>query len=574
MPTVPDAGLAAQCLALFGLTIAYENAALIAAAYLIVEHQAPSIPIAMSVITGFIVGDSLIYGLGAAAGRVPLVRRWIGGDKMIHPRRWLEKHLVALVVVARVFPGPGVLFPTFVAAGAVGVPFWRFARITALASVIYVPLVLLIIVTFGATIVTRLGWAAWVALILMLLIVGAGPWTQKWSRWQLAFLDRIQLDASRVPWLDRITHRGMPGLSNLRAHASVAEHIPPILFYIPMVLQWLGLAIQYRSLTLPTVANPLIKAGGTFGESKLSCLDQVQGEQRKWLAPYAALFRSQERTPTEELATALARMTKADLAFPVVAKPDIGWHGYGVRLVPDPDSLRAYIEAFPVGETIILQQNIPYDGEAGVFYVRLPGEAKGRVSSLTLRYFPYVVGDGCSPVRELIRREPRADWKAKLHLGERKDHRGFASERPDYVPAAGEVVRLSFIGSIRVGGLYRDGRMYITPDLERRFDEIARSMPEFFFGRFDVRFKSIEQLQQGEDFAIIEINGAGSEIIHVWDPNTKFAEVYRTLFTYQKTLFKIGADNRSRGFKPISLTEFFRCVRRQSGLSSKYPPSS
>ena len=574
MPTVPDAGLAAQCLALFGAAIAYENAALIAAAYLIVEQQAPSIPITMSIIAGFIVGDSLIYGLGAATGHVPLVRRWVGSEKMIHPRRWLEKHLVALVIVARVFPGPGVLFPTFFAAGAVGVPFWRFARTTALASVIYVPLVLLIIVTFGATIVTRLGWAAWLALILILVVVGTGPWTQKLSRWQLAFLDRIQLDASRVPWLGRITHRGMPQLSDLKAHASVAEHIPPLLFYIPLVLQWLGLAVRYRSLTLPTVANPLIKTGGIFGESKVACLDQVQGEQRKWLAPYVTVRRAQDRAPVEEWATALTRMKEAGLAFPIVAKPDIGWHGVGVRLVPDPDRLRTYIEAFPVGETIILQQNIPYDGEAGIFYIRQPNAAEGHVTSLALRYFPYVVGDGRSTIRDLIHREPRAGWKADFHLGERKDHRGFASECPDYIPAEGEVVRLAFIGSIRAGGLYRDGRMYIRPALERRVDEIARSMPEFYFGRFDIRFKSIDRLEQGEDFAIIEINGAGSEVIHVWDPNTKFSEVYKTLFDYQTTLFRIGADNRARGFKPVSLMEFFRCARRQTTLSAKYPPSS
>ena len=115
---------------------------------------------------------------------------------------------------------------------------------------------------------------------------------------------------------------------------------------------------------------------------------------------------------------------------------------------------------------------------------------------------------------------------------------------------------------------------YLTPALERRFGEIARSIPEFYFGRFDIRFKSIELLQEGEGFAIIEINGAGAEVIHVWDPNTKFTEVYKTLFAYQKTLFQIGAKNRSRGFKPMSLREFFRCVRKQNTLISQYPPSS
>ena len=574
MPPLNDMGLAAQCLALFAVAIVYENTALVGAGFLIFEYEAPVVPLAISVTAGIITGDWLIYALGAAARRLPLMRRWIVGEKAIRSRRWMENHLVALVIVARIFPGPGVLFPTFAAFGGVGLPFWRFARVTALVALIYTPLVLLVIVTYGAAIATKFGWIAWAVLLLMLLIVATGPWAQRWSRWQLAFLDRIHLDASRAPWLDRITHRGMPRLSDLQAHVSIAEHIPPILFYVPLVLQWFGLAVRYRCLTLPTVANPNIKGGGMLGESKISYLDQVRDEQRKWLAPYIYFNRIVGRILAAELEAALAQMSGAGLTFPVVAKPDIGWHGYGVRLVTDPEGLRAYIEAFPIGETIILQQNIPYDGEAGVFYIRHPGEAEGRVSSITLRYFPYVVGDGRATVRQLIHREPRANWKADLHLGELKQHRGFASEQPDDIPAAGEIVRLAFIGSIRVGGLYRDARAYLTPALERRFGEIARSIPEFYFGRFDIRFKSIELLQEGEGFAIIEINGAGAEVIHVWDPNTKFTEVYKTLFAYQKTLFQIGAKNRSRGFKPMSLREFFRCVRKQNTLISQYPPSS
>lgn len=567
-------GLIGQCLALFVAAIAYENIAIVAAAYFIVEHNAPALPVALAVFMGIVTGDWLIYGLGAAARRFPLVRRWLEGETASRSRRWLEDHLVTLVIAARLFPGPGVLFPTFAAFGGLGIPFWRFARVTAVTAALYTPVLLLLVVTFGATVATWIGWSAWVVLVLVFMITLAGPWTLRLSRWQWALLEQIHLDAAAVQWLDKLTHRGMPPLAGLRAHASIAEHIPPPLFYVPLVLQWIGLGIRYRSIMLPTVANPHIELGGLFGESKVSYLDQVQGKERKWLAPYTALVRGRNVLASADLETALARMSEAGVGFPVVAKPDIGWRGYGVRLVPDADALHAYIDAFPAGACLILQKSIDYDGEAGVFYVRQPDEAHGRIPSLTLRYFPFVIGDGQSTVRELIRREPRANWKAHLHLGARPGHRGFASERLDQVPAAGEIFRLAFIGSNRVGGLYRDARAHITPEIERCFDAISRTMPEFYIGRYDIRFASLERLRQGQDFAIIEINGAGAEAIHVWDPNMGLGEAYRTLFAYQETLFQIGAKNRNRGFEPASVTQFFGAIRKQRALIPRYPPSS
>ncbi|WP_284274182.1 VTT domain-containing protein [Mesorhizobium huakuii] len=567
-------GFVGPYLALFVTAIAYENVAILAAAYLIIEHEASALPVTLIVLTGIVTGDWLIYGLGAAARHFPVVRRWLGGERAIRSRRWLDDHLLTLVIAARLFPGPGVLFPTFAAFGGLGIPFWRFARATVITAAFYTPLVLLLVVSFGSAVATRVGWSARVFLVAALVVAAAGPWTQRLSRWIWALLEQIHLDASAVRWLGQFTHRGMPRLADLRAHGSIAEHIPPPLFYVPLVLQWIGLGVRYRSFTLPTIANPNIELAGLLGESKVSYLDQIQGEERKWLAPYLSLVRGPNVPAAADVKAALFQMSEVGLHFPIVAKPDIGWRGYGVRLIQDADELNTYVDGFPRGARLILQKTIDYDGEAGVFYLRQPDEPHGRVPSLTLRYFPFVVGDGHSTVRELVDKEPRANWKAQLHLGMRSQHRGFASEQLDQVPAAGEIFRLAFIGSNRVGGLYRDASAYITPELERCFDTISRAMPEFYIGRYDIRFASIDRLQQGQDFAIIEINGAGAEAIHVWDPNMGLGEVYRTLFTYQETLFQISAKNRDRGFTPASMSQLLRAIRKQNALIRRYPPSS
>jgi hypothetical protein len=150
---------------------------------------------------------------------------------------------------------------------------------------------------------------------------------------------------------------------------------------------------------------------------------------------------------------------------------------------------------------------------------------------------------------------------------------GFADEDLDQVPQEGELIRLSFIGSLRVGGLYRNASHLITPELTDRFDKIARSMPEFYFGRFDVRFESTEKLMKGEGLNIIEINGAGAEAIQAWDPNVGLFTLYREFFRSYKLLFRIGNVNRARGFKPMPLRAFLKAIRHQNRLISQYPPA-
>ena len=109
-----------------------------------------------------------------------------------------------------------------------------------------------------------------------------------------------------------------------------------------------------------------------------------------WLAEFVTFHRNGEDTQAD-LIKAISLIEEKGLSFPIVAKPDIGWNGYGVRLVEDSNNLHKYIASFPSGEKMMLQRPVHYDGEAGVFYVRIPGEDSGRLYSITLRYFPYVI---------------------------------------------------------------------------------------------------------------------------------------------------------------------------------------
>lgn len=259
-------------------------------------------------------------------------------------------------------------------------------------------------------------------------------------------------------------------------------------------------------------------------------------------------------------------MDAAGIAYPAVAKPDIAWRGYGCRLIEDRAALAAYLAAFPAGASLLLQEYVAHEGEAGVYYVRKPGEARGEITSLTFRYYPFVVGDGRSTLGDLIRTDARLARKARMHFAA---HRSRLGE----IPARGETVRLALVGSNRVGGLYVDAARHITPALAARFDAIAAALAEFHFGRFDVRFSCVEQLEAGDGFVIIEINGAGAEAIQVWDPDYRLGEVYRVLFRQQALMFEVAAANRARGYRPMRARDLVRLQRRQYRLNSTYPPS-
>jgi len=337
------------------------------------------------------------------------------------------------------------------------------------------------------------------------------------------------------------------------------EFLPSWVTYGPVVLQWIALGLRYGDLSLPTAANPHITTGGLCGESKTAILDLVQGEARNWLADYATMV-----TGNADAMEARAAMQRAGLKLPLVIKPDIGCNGTGVQLVEDDSALDETLASFPRGVKLVLQRLIPWQGEAGIFYIRHPRDGAGHISSLTLKYAPSVTGDGVSSLRTLILTDPRHGKLSHLYLAR-------LAGGLDQVPEAGEHVRLVFAGNHCKGSIFRNGAAEITPALTARIDAIARAMPDFCFGRIDVRYHSLHALRNGQGFSIIEINGVGSEATHIWDPSTRLREVFAAQFHHYRAAFEIGRENRRRGAKPSGVATMWRDWRTQGRLMASYP---
>lgn len=361
-------------------------------------------------------------------------------------------------------------------------------------------------------------------------------------------------------------HKGMPPLDLGDQPISMFEFWPAKIFYIPVAFYWLYLSLRHRGLTLPTAANPTFPLGGLVGESKAAVMANLQGKAKERFADHVCFTRGEEVALDEDLEEALAAVEAAGLSMPFVAKPDMGCRGAGVRLIKSRNQLANYLKMFPCGRCIIFQQYIPYEAEAGIFYVRPQGAKEGRIISLTLKYFPHIFGDGTSMVKDLILADPRAGKLSHLYLPRHSD-------RLDHVLAKGEPMRLAFTGSHSRGAIFRNGNAWITEEMRVAFDEVADGIPGFCFGRFDARFPSLEELQVGGTFHLMEVNGAGGEVAHIWDSRTTLLDAYRSLAEQFRLVFEIGADNRKRGHPPSSIREIYQAWRDEKKLTSVYPPT-
>ncbi|MDD9894966.1 MAG: D-alanine--D-alanine ligase [Gammaproteobacteria bacterium] len=356
---------------------------------------------------------------------------------------------------------------------------------------------------------------------------------------------------------------GMPPLDLSGRKTSFFEFWPMWLMYIPVVLLWLLLAIRYRSLSLPLIASPAVPLSGMVGVAKTAVFDAAGSDARKWILPWC-VYRVTDIPLQRQSQSVLELLKRNNLVLPIVGKPNIGCRGAGVKLLKNEAELESYLSNFPAAGSIQFQQLSEWDAEAGVFYVRYPNTDGGEITSLTLKYTPYVIGDGKSSLAQLIAADPRAGELQYLYAERHKQ------QWYEVIPE-GRPYRLVFSASHCRGAVFRDGKDHINIKLTQALDRIFDNIPDYFYGRLDIKFKDLESLKAGENFDIIEINGASSESINIWDRNTSFLTAIKTLLQQYHTLFKLGHANRARGHKTPGLLALFRAWRIEKNLVKQYP---
>ena len=359
--------------------------------------------------------------------------------------------------------------------------------------------------------------------------------------------------------------QGMPAIEHGKRAVSRFEFWPLWAMYVPVAIQWLVLALRYRSLTLPLIANPRLPVSGMMGVGKSTIMEQATGEAKQAILPWFA-HPIDGRDRSEQAATLFIKADSDGFDLPFVCKPDIGCRGSGVKLINNIAELHACLSAYPEGVRVIVQMLSRYEPEAGVFYVRHPDEMTGTIVSLALKYSPYVIGDGETTLSELIDRDDRAGQLTHLYKDRHRD------QLNEVVPL-GQPFRLIFANSHSRGAIFRDGRTLITPALTSAIDDIMKGLPDFHYGRLDVRFPNAAQLAEGRNLEVVEINGASAESLHIWDRSASLRDAYVTLMWQYRTLFRIGAATRRNGAATPPWREVLAHWRAEHQLVAFHPPT-
>lgn len=326
------------------------------------------------------------------------------------------------------------------------------------------------------------------------------------------------------------------------------EYWPFGIIHFPAILYYLWLSIRSRSLVFFSASNPGITMGGMFGESKFEVLKKIPDQ----FVPKTVLMNSAS-TVTE----VRDEIHAAAMNFPVIFKPDIGERGFMVKKIAGEREIVDYLAK--VQGNFVIQEWLPGPLEFGIFYMRLPKNKNGKVHSVVVKEMLSVKGDGKATLQELIFRNDRAklQWKT-LKITYR--------ERLQSIIPKGEKLELVFIGNHALGTRFIDGNHLINDTLSGIFDEISRQISGFYFGRFDLRCATIQDLYEGK-IKIMELNGCGAEPAHIYDQNFSIFKAVSVLVVHWHHIYKIARENRASGVKYLSHKEAWTFYQKFRSLT-------
>lgn len=307
-----------------------------------------------------------------------------------------------------------------------------------------------------------------------------------------------------------------------------SEHWPTYLFYFPLIPYYIFSAVQIRNPVFYLTANPNIKYSGNGSESKYKSLQMIPEKY----TPKTVFIN--ENTPFGE---AKALLASHGIGYPLIAKPDIGFRGFLVKKIENEPALAHFLKKNNIA--LLLQEYIDMPRECGIFFAKVPGEPQGKITSITLKKFIAVTGNGKDTLRTLILGHHRAYLYKNIFF---KLH----APRLFEVIKKGETVKLTVIGNHSKGTVFINGNHLIDEKITSMMDTLAKEIPQWNYGRIDIKYHNWEDLQDGKNFKILELNGIISEPTHIYDSDkgSYFASL-RCIFNHWRLLKKIAVKNRT-----------------------------
>jgi hypothetical protein len=301
--------------------------------------------------------------------------------------------------------------------------------------------------------------------------------------------------------------------------------------YIPLYPAWLWYCIRARSLCWFTPSNPTLTFGGFEGERKREMYNQL---------PPSSYPKSIYISPLLSFSDVEKLVAQNNFGFPFAVKPDIGMMGFMFRKIDSSEQFKQYHEIMPAD--YIVQDLIEYPMEVSVFYYRHPNETKGTITGFIKKEMLEVKGDGKTTLWNLILQHPRARFRLE-------EMRSKHENRLNDIIPKGEIFRLSWAGNLSRGGRLISLEHEKDERLLKVFDDLSHYTKYFYYGRYDIKCSSIEDLKEGKNFSILEYNGCGAEPHHIYGNGNTLLQAYKIVLHHWNELYKISKYNKTKGIK-------------------------
>ncbi len=248
-----------------------------------------------------------------------------------------------------------------------------------------------------------------------------------------------------------------------------------------------------------------------------------------------------------------ALVSESDFTFPVAVKPDVGMMGFMFRKIENIGQLQKYHGV--MRSDYIVQKLIDYPLEVSVFYYRYPNESSGHITGFLKKEFLEVTGDGKSTLNELILKYPRVRFRVEeMKLKHEK-------RLNDIIPK-GERYCLSYALNLSRGGKLVSLAHEKDSRLLKVFDELSNYSKHFYYGRYDIKCLSIEDLKEGRNFSILEYNGSGAEPHHIYGDGNNLLQAYGIVLHHWKVLYSISKLNHKNGQRYWKYRRGFHFLKR------------
>lgn len=264
-----------------------------------------------------------------------------------------------------------------------------------------------------------------------------------------------------------------------------------------------------------------------------------------------------EATPLEVI---LKTIEDSGIKFPFIAKPDIGLRGFGVKKINTIEDLQLY--SHKADFDYVVQNLIPFENEVGIFYVRYPDEKSGKITGIVSKEFLIITGDGFSTTEELIKNNPRYELQLKALQKE------YGKQLLDVLPINTKLNLVPY-GNHARGAKFIDGSHWINPKITKIIDEMCLQIPGFYFGRLDIMYNNWEEFEGGENFSVVELNGAASEPTHIYDPKHSLFFAWYELARHITYMYEISVINNEKGFPYLTHKEGMKEYRLHLKQSKK-----